>query len=129
MKGDRNRYRSPFNPFLHDPVASPLAGQRETVLLQTRTRSLPNRDLDLGYEYFAMKSAGNLGSRCGFKEERKRLDEIGARLFNRCSLAGDVQLRAQCHESVILAFNDCGHVSGAKHASSLRFSAHSNAAR
>ena len=32
-----------------------------------RTRSLPNRHLDLGYEYYSVKSPGNLGRRCGFK--------------------------------------------------------------
>ena len=84
-----------------------------------RTRSLPNRHLDLGYEYFTLKSPGNLGRRCGFEEERKRLDKFGASLFNRPALTGDIQLRTQCYESVVLAFNDRGHLSG-RHASSLR---------
>lgn len=34
MKGDRNRDRSPFHKFLHDPVAPALAGQDEIMLLQ-----------------------------------------------------------------------------------------------
>ncbi len=82
-------------------------------------RSLPNRHRDLGYEYLAVKSPGNFGRRCGLKEERKRLDQIGARLFNRCPLAGDVQLRTQRDESVVFAFNDRSHLSKISHALSV----------
>lgn len=65
------------------------------------------------------KFASHPGSRCRFEEKRKRLDQVGARLFHGRALTGDVQFRAQGHESVALAFDDRGHLSGAWHASSL----------
>lgn len=110
-------------------AAKPCCSRIEQTSVPARTRSLPNRNLNLGYEYFAVQPAGNLGSGCGLKEEGKRLDKIGARFFDGCSLAGDVQLRAQCHESVIFAFNDRGHVPGVRHVFSLRVRVYSGAAR
>jgi len=84
------------------------------------TLSLPNRHHDLGHEYLALESPVDFGGRCGFEEQRERFDQIGPRLFNRRALTGDIQLWAQCYESVILAFDDRSHVTGARHASSLR---------
>ena len=105
------RWRASTNPFCSKILQ---------VSEPERTRSLPNRHLDLGYEYFALKSPGNLRRRCRFKKQGKRLDEIGACLFNRCALAGDVQLRTQRYESVVFAFNDRGHLSSISHDLSVR---------
>ena len=67
MKGNGNGYPSFFHVLLHDPVAAPLTdGMNPScsrilqISVPERTRSLPNKHLDLGYKYFALKSPGNL---------------------------------------------------------------------
>ena len=58
-----------------------------------RTRSLPNRNLNLRYKDFAVKSTGNLGFVGRLEKQRQRFDEVCARLFNRRALAGDIEFR------------------------------------
>jgi len=71
-----------------------------------RTRSLPNRDLNLGNEDFVVKAAGDFGRGRRFEEQRDRLDEVGSRFLNRSTLTGDVEVRAQRHKSVVLTFDE-----------------------
>jgi hypothetical protein len=73
-----------------------------------RTRSLPNRDLDLRHENFAVKAPGDFGRIGRFEEQRERLDEVSSRFFNRRTLACDIEVRAQRYKAVILAFDNRG---------------------
>src|SRR5579871_3908620 len=73
-----------------------------------RTRSLPNRYLNLGYENLAMRSLRDLGRGGCLEKERKCLNQVGSRLFNRRTLARNIELRAQRHETIVLAFDDRG---------------------
>ena len=56
-----------------------------------RIRSLPNLDLDLSHKHVRLKPPINLRSVSRFKKQCKRLSQIGAGIFNRDSLAGDVE--------------------------------------
>jgi hypothetical protein len=75
--------------FLKDAVAALLSHCEKAMrssLRQTsspeRTRSLPNRDLDLGYEYLAVHTAADLSSVGHFEKRRQRLNEVGSRFLN-----------------------------------------------
>src|SRR2546429_942112 len=48
-------------------------------------------------------SVGNLVRRRGLKEQLNSFFQIAACLFDNISLAGNVQLRAESHESIILS--------------------------
>jgi hypothetical protein len=50
-----------------------------------------------------------------FKEKLDGLGEIGPCIFEDISLAGDVELRAQRNESVILSFDDCSQLTRCCH--------------
>ncbi len=69
---------SPIRFCIHNPVASPLANRGESVRssIQTssreRTRSLPNRNLNLCDKDLAAKAPGNLGRVRGLEEQRER---------------------------------------------------------
>ena len=65
-----------------------------------RTRSLPIQHPDLSYEQLAMKPARDFGRGGGFEEQGQRLDEVGARFLNRCSLTGNVEFGAQRNKTV-----------------------------
>ena len=72
-----------------------------------RTRSLPNRHLDLRHEDFAAEAPGDFGRVCALEKESKRLDQVRSGLFDGCALARDIELRAQRYETVIFPFDDC----------------------
>ena len=52
-----------------------------------------------------VKAVGDFGRGGRFEEQRERLDEVGSRFFNRRTLAGNVELRAQRYETVVLTFD------------------------
>jgi hypothetical protein len=75
VKRNRNSYRCCLQTLLHDSVAALLPDEANPCcsrIRQTsepeRTRSLPNRHLDLSHENFAMKTPGDFG-RGGSLEE------------------------------------------------------------
>ena len=67
-----------------------------------RTRSLPNRHLNLSHENFAVKASGDFGRGGRFEEQRERLNEADPRFFNRHTLAPNIEFRAQRHKTVVL---------------------------
>jgi hypothetical protein len=115
VKRNRNGYRGRLQALLHDPMAASLADCDESVcsrIRQTsdpeRTRSLPNRDLNLSHENLVARAPGDFGRGGSFEEQRKRLDEVSSRFFNGGALARDVELRAQRHKNVVLTLDDRG---------------------
>ncbi len=70
-----------------------------------RTRSLPNRDLDLGDKNFRVETLFDLARVGGFKEQSPGLDQIGAGLLDRVALTGDVQIGTQGYKAVVLALD------------------------
>jgi hypothetical protein len=96
-------------------MAASLADCDESVLFENptncqpeRTRSLPNRDLDLSHENFVVIAPGDFGRGGSFEEQCKRLDKVGSRFLNRGTLARDIEIRAQCHKNVALTFDNRG---------------------
>ena len=95
-------------------MAASLAHSHETVLFENaacepdRTRSLPNRDLDLSNEDFTLEAPFDFRGRSGFIKQCERFDQVSSRLLNRIALAGDVELRAKGNETIVLAFDDRG---------------------
>lgn len=79
---------------------------RQTSLPE-RTRSLPNRDLNLRYEYFRVSAARDLRLVRYFEEQRERFHEIGSSFLNRGALTGDVEFRTRSDEAVVFPLNDC----------------------
>src|ERR1035438_998397 len=73
-----------------------------------RTRSLPNGHLNLSYEDLVVRASCDFGWGGRFEKQRERLDQVGSRLFNRCTLARNIEFRAQRHETVVLTFDNCG---------------------
>ena len=80
--------------------------KNSTNLQARKARSLPNRHLNLSHEYLVMSAPGDLRWRCRFKEQRECFDQVGSGLFNRRTLARDIELRAQRHETVVLTLLD-----------------------
>ena len=74
-----------------------------------RTRSLPNRYLELSYEDLVVRAASDFRRRSLFEEQRERLDQVGARLFYRRALARNTKFRAQGDKAVILALDNCSY--------------------
>jgi hypothetical protein len=114
MKGHRDRHCALIRQLLHNPVtAFPVElGYSHAPLIPTelraeKTRSLPNRDLDLGYKHLAMETTRDLGFISYFEEKRKSLDEISSSFFNRRPFTGNVQFWTETHESVIFALDHC----------------------
>lgn len=59
-----------------------------------RTRSLPNRDLNLSHEDFVVRAPGDFRWGCSLEEQSEGLDKVCSRFFNRHTFASDVELRA-----------------------------------
>jgi hypothetical protein len=94
-------------------MAALVADSSESMLFKDRqtskperTRSLPNRHLDLSDEHFIMEAAGDLGGVGGFEKQRQGLDQIHSGFFDRSALARDIQLGAQGDKAVILTLDD-----------------------
>ena len=115
VKRNRNCYRGRLQTLLHDPMAASLADCDESVFSRIRqisdperTRSLPNRNLNLRHENFVAGAPGDFGRGGSFEEQRKRLDEVSSRFFNGGTVARDVKLRAQRHKNVVLTLDNRG---------------------
>ena len=126
MERDGNGDGGCLQPLLHDRVAASLAYRGESVLCQVRqtswpdrTRSLPNRYLDLSNEDLSVRSAGGLRQGCGLEEPGEGFDQVRRRLFDRSALTGDVELRAQRYEAVVFALDDGRQAVGRVHIASL----------
>jgi hypothetical protein len=129
VQGNRDGYAGCLQTLLRDPVAAALANRGDPIPFQNqttsepeRTRSLPNRYLDLGHKNLPVKSPVDFG-RGGFEEQCERRDEVRSRFFNRGALAGNVEFRAQRDKTVFLTFDNRGHALRSIHDSSLRQSA------
>lgn len=77
LQGNWNRDRCRRCPFLHDLIATALSHRFESVLRQNtadlkarKTRCLPNRYLDLGYEDIVVNAPGEFGRRSRFEKQR-----------------------------------------------------------
>ena len=78
-----------------------------------RTRSLPNRDFDMGHvDFVAPAVCDFLGGR-RFEEECERFLEMGPRLSYGVSLTGNIHFRAKSNIPVALAFDDRGQLPSA----------------
>lgn len=75
-----------------------------------RTRSLPNGHLNLGDEDFAVQALRNFSWSGGLEKKRECFDKIGARFFNGCALACDIEFRAERDEAIVFALNYCRHL-------------------
>lgn len=85
-----------------------------------RTRSLPNRNLNLRHKYFVVEPPRDLGRLRSLKKQGERLDQIRSRLFDGRALARDIELRAQGDKPVVLSLNDGGQALAASQDSSLQ---------
>jgi len=59
-----------------------------------RTRSLPNRDLNLSHKHLAMHAARDLLVIRYFEKQGQSLNQVGSRFFNGGALASDIHFRA-----------------------------------
>ena len=89
-------------------AANPFCSSMRQISDPERTRSLPNRNLDLSYENLVAKTPCDFGRVGCLEEQREALDKVRTRLFNGRTLTRDVQFWAQRHETVALAFNNGG---------------------
>jgi len=85
-----------------------------------RTRSLPNRNLDLSHEHFAMEPAGNLRLVRSLEKQGKGFDEVCSRLLDRLSLACNIELRTKRDKAIPFAFDNRGQALLALHDTSLQ---------
>jgi len=83
--------------------------------LPDRTRSLPNRDLDLCHEYFAVQTALDFRWVGGFEEKGQSLDQIGSGFLDGLALAGDIKLRAKRDIAIVLPLDDGGELANGPH--------------
>ena len=63
-------------------AANPFCSRMRQISEPERTRSLPNRNLNLGHEDLVVKAPGDFGRGRRLEEQRDRLDEVGSRLFS-----------------------------------------------
>src|ERR1700682_126160 len=69
-----------------------------------RTRSLPNRHLNLRHEHLAVQPARDFRLVRGLKEEGQRLDEVRACFLDGGSLTCNVKLRTQRNKAIVFSF-------------------------
>jgi len=126
VKGNRNRNRRAFEPFLHDTVASAQADRDESVpfenpanLAPRKDAKLPNRDLNLRDENFAAGTARNFGRVGGLEEQRKRFCQIRSGFLDRRALAGNVEFGTERHKSIVFSLDNGGKAKGLRHDPSL----------
>src|SRR5260370_36378235 len=68
--------------------------------------SLPNRDLYLGNKHVRLRPSIDLRSVRRLEEQGQRLGQIGASLFDRGALAGDIELWTKGDVAVSLSFDN-----------------------
>src|SRR5579863_10529475 len=72
-------------------ATNPCCSKSRQTSSPDRTRSLPNRYLDLRHEHFAVEAPGDLGLIGHFEEECQRLNQIRPRFFDGQSLTCDIE--------------------------------------
>src|ERR1035437_3109015 len=89
-------------------AANPFCSRIRQASEPERTRSLPNRHLNLSHENFVVQTTGDFGRVGRFEEQGERLNEVGPRFFNRRTHARNVEFRAQRYKTVVFTFDNCG---------------------
>ena len=84
-----------------------------------RTRSLPNRHLNLSDEDLAMQSSRDFRWRCRLEEKSYGFYQIALGFFYGSTLAGNVEFGTEGYESIIFAFNNCSNPVRSLHEYSL----------
>ena len=99
MKRDRNGYGCPINPFLHNPMTAALTDGKKSVVFENladfrarRTRSLPNRNLDLRDKDFVVEPLDDFRRVRRFEEKGESLNQVCSRLFNCRAFTRDIEL-------------------------------------
>ena len=82
-------------------------------------RNLPNTDLDTSHEDLSGEAFLDLGRVGGLEEELQGLDEVGASLLDRGTLAGDIYLGAEAHVAIALPQEDGRELVGGRHGQSV----------
>jgi len=90
-------------------AANPFCSRIRQTSEPERTRSLPNRNLNLSHEDFVAKTPGDFRRVGHFEEKRKRLDEVRTRFFNGRTVARNIELGAQRHKSIVLTLDNRGY--------------------
>ena len=71
-----------------------------------RTRSLPNRNLDLRDEDLGAQTVANFGRVRSLEEQRKRFYQIRSGLFDRRALTCNVEFRTKRHKSIVFSLDN-----------------------
>src|ERR1035438_5528567 len=100
-------------------AANPCSSRIRQISEPERTRSLPNRHLNLSHENFVVRASGNFGRGGGFEEQCERLDEVDSRFFNRRTFARNIEFRTKSHKTVVLTFDNRGQALRQLHDPSL----------
>src|SRR6266404_9828314 len=95
------------------------AGMRQAASPDS-TRSLPNRDLNLGHKYVRPQSRRDFRRRCRFEEEFDGFRQISAGLLHGFTLASDIKFRAKRAVAVAFALDDRRQTTFLFHRSPLR---------
>ena len=103
-------WRATMNPFC--------SGIRQTSSPE-RTRRLPNRNLSLRHEDFAVKAAADFGRVRRYEKQSERLGQVRLRFFDRGALARDIEFRAKRGEAPVFAFDNCRQTHPLRHDPSL----------
>ena len=85
------------------------------ISVPDRTRSIPNRHLDLRHKDFTMEALRNFGGVGGLEEQRQCLDQVRAGFLDRRALARDIELRAKGREAIVFSFDDGGQALHSNH--------------
>src|ERR1035441_10140181 len=100
-------------------AANPCRSRIRQMSEPDRTRSLPNRNLDLSDKDLVAQPAGHLGGSGCLEKQGQRFDQVDSRFFNRRTLTGNIEFRAQRHKTVVLTFDDRGQMLRWLHGPSL----------
>lgn len=73
-----------------------------------RTRSLPNRNLDLSDNQLPAVPPAHLSRLCCLEKQRQGFHQVRACFFEGRALTGDIQFRTQRDEAIVLRLNDSG---------------------
>ena len=101
-----------------DRERSSVSSRMRQISSPERTRSLPNRNLHLGYEDLPVKSPGHFGRFGGLEEQRRPRPGSPARL-NGGALARNIEFRTKRNEAVVFSFDDRRQARGLRHNPSL----------
>ena len=94
------------------PLANPWPASIWQTSSPERTRSLPNRDLQLGHVDLVGEASDNFIRRSRLEKKLECLLKIGACFLDCVALAAHIELGAECHEAAVFRVNDRSHISG-----------------